>query len=200
MKRIVFVAVLLLTVATVPALATITVTPTPIISGTGPYTWTYSATLTGLSSIDTGDFFTIVDFAGFQAGSQSVVANWTASSSNTGMCPTGTGGVFATCLGMDNAAVPNLTWVYNGPTVSNATPTTVTSLGNFSAVSTFNLPVNEEFFSQDNDLQTGSQNEAATGGTNVPSPTTVAEPGSLLLLGTGLLGFAVLGRRKVVEN
>ena len=46
---------------------TITVDPTPTISGAGPYTWTYTVTLEGNSSISSGDFFTIFDFAGFVA-------------------------------------------------------------------------------------------------------------------------------------
>jgi hypothetical protein len=199
-KKIVFVATvvsLALMGLTVPTFAdTITVSPTPSITGAGPYTWTYAVSLTGFSSIDAGDFFTILDFDGFVPGSQSVNVNWIASSANSGICP---GGVYVTCLGLDDPTIPNLSWTYTGPLVANASVNSITPLGDFSAVSIYNRPINDQFLSQDNDLQTVSQNEGASGGTNVPAPTTVPEPSSLLLLGSGLLSLAALARRQTAK-
>lgn len=178
------------------AFATITVTPTPMISGAGPYTWTYSVNLVGFSSIDAGDFFTILDFAGFVPGTQTVVANWTASSANSGVCPADLAG---TCAGFDDPAVPNLTWTYTGTGIANpnTNPATVFFLGNFAANSTFNMPRNDWFFSRDNDLAAPHTDEGAGGNTNVPA--SVPEPSSLLLFGSGLTALA-FARRKLVRH
>ncbi len=57
--------------------ATIIPTPTPIITGTALYTWTYEVNLEGNSQVNTNDFFTIIDFAGFTGIQTAPNANWT---------------------------------------------------------------------------------------------------------------------------
>lgn len=178
---------------------TITPTPTPIITGTGPYTWTYEVNLEGNSQVNTGDFFTIFDFAGFTGVATAPNANWTFSSNLTGTCNPQ---VVAVCTAFDSATIANLTWTYNGPAFNNtaggtATPPTQLLIGNFSAQSIFNLPTNDWWVSQDDDLQTNTMNEGAAGNTNVPMAQTVPDGGSTAaLLGSVLVGFGIL-RRKI---
>ena len=164
---------------------TITVTPTPIVTGVGPYLWTYAVTLEGNSQVNPGDFFTIFDFAGLVAGSQSPVLGWTASSSNTGVCPA-QAPFPVLCSLADDSLVPNLTWTRTGAAIVNVGGSS--PLGNFSAQSIYNLRRNDFFVSQDQDNDTGTPQEAAGGNTNVP--TAVPEPTSLVLLGSGLLALA----------
>jgi len=169
---------------------TITPTSSPVITGAGPYTWTYSVNLTGNSTINTGDYFAIFDFFGFVAASNTQPAGWTFSSSPTTVCPAGVGGV---CTSFDDPGVVNLTWTWTGAPITNVDLVEGTPLGSFAAVSTSNIPRNDWFISQDDDNQTGTPNEGSAGNTNVPTPT--PEPTSLLLLGSGLAALGLVRRK-----
>jgi len=172
--------------------ATITVAPQPLITGINPAVWSYSLTLEGNSTIETGNFFTIQDFAGFN-GVTTAPAGWTFSSSNTGVCPIDAFSI--ACAATDDAAIPNLTWTRTGAPIVGGGVGAVVQLGNFIAQSIFITPINSQWYSQDHDLQTNTFNEGAGGNTNTPVGTAVPEPASLLLLGSGLLGLAY-SRRK----
>ena len=176
---------------------TITVTPTPVISGAGPYTWTYGVFLSGNSRINTGDFFSIFDFAGYVAGSiGTAMAGWAGTTANTiPVCPNG---VAAVCANFDDAAVTNLLFTYTGPDIIGPGAGATVMIGTVFAQSQFNTAVNDWFVSQDDDLQTGSNNEGAAGNTNVPVAQTVPEPNTLLLLGAGLISLG-LARRQVAR-
>lgn len=191
MRKFVLLTVLVLLATTSVSANTITVTPTPVISGSNPYSWAYDVTLDGDSQINPGDFFTIFDFDGLVLGSQSANAGWTASSSAVGACPTDFG-FPVLCAAADDPAIPNLTWTRTGSVIVSTGG--VVPLGVFSAQSIYNIPRNDFFVSQDQDNQLNSPNEGAGGGTNVPS---VPEPASLLLLGSGL---ALIARRKMVKK
>src|SRR5258706_6848719 len=90
----------------------------------------YSATLEGASTgskLEAGDGFTVYDFFGYVAGSESHPggALWTFSATGPDFPP----GTFLT--NTDDPTIPNLTWTYHGPTI--VAPALGQFLGLFSA-------------------------------------------------------------------
>jgi len=96
------------------------------------------------SQIQTGDFFTIYDFAGFIPGSTLQPANWTFASTLVGLTPLVPGPPVV--LPADDPLLPNLTWVYTG-TAPITTPPTL--LGSFSAESIYPYRTVDNYTSQD---------------------------------------------------
>src|SRR6266478_3015830 len=109
------------------------------VTGSGPFTWTYDATLQPGSEVtvapipapaNTSNFFTIYDFAGF-TGVQTHPVGWAFSTALVGQTPAGT-------APSDSPTVLNLTWTYVGPPAENeGSPTTATDLGLFTAGSVY---------------------------------------------------------------
>ncbi|OWK38380.1 PEP-CTERM sorting domain-containing protein [Fimbriiglobus ruber] len=166
-----------------------------VTSEAGDYRWTYAIVLPTDSQLQTGNYFTIYDFAGFVPGTNSQPAGWTFSSANVGPTPTGVAPT-------DNPTLPNLTWTYTGPT------TTVgqVGLGNFWAVSLYQDETTSDFAARTNRVSDGQIDTNITS-TSVPVPSAngggegvpgAPEPATLALAGLGLplIGLARLFRRK----
>ena len=151
--------------------------------------WNYTANVVELSQVQTGDFFTIYDFGNFIPDSNSQPVGWTLTASPVGLTPEHT-------LPTDNPSVLNLTWTYNGPTITGpmldigvfrvtvAGPLTPTGTSQFTSQSTRSSGPN---------AGTKLQNIGA-----IPVPVPIPEPGvtALLAIGGVFLGRSILRRRK----
>lgn len=168
--------------------ASVTVTPEA-----GNFRWTYAIVLPTDMKLQAGDYFTIYDFGGLVAGTNSQPADWNFSTSNAGPVPTGLSPV-------DNPAVPNLTFTYSGATI----PSGQIGLGNFWAASTSSTSVTVAFTAQNPQASTGQldRNIVDTLAPSVPGPVDppsgVPEPTTMALaaLGLPMIGAARLIRRK----
>ena len=183
----------------IPTLSTVT--------GSGSFVFTYSVTVNTAQRVNTGaipgisvntgvgvmgstyaSFFTIYDFGGFVAGSNTQPAGWSFQSlaGNVGSTPSST-------VPTDSASVPNLTWFWTGG-VAPPPPGTVAGL--FSATSTLgNQLVLHNFASAATQNATDATDGTAVStvgsvATPAANPSQVPEPATLLLLGSGLAGLA----------
>src|SRR5438445_7290823 len=75
----------------------------------GTFRWTYAVTVTSDVNVNTGDYFTIYDFAGGIPGSDTAPANWALSIQNLGPTPSQTNP-------NDDPNIPNYSWGYTGAT------------------------------------------------------------------------------------
>src|SRR6266540_2041828 len=129
---------------TAPAQAGIIPASVTITPEADNFRWTYSVVLPTDMKLQAGDYFTIYDFGGLVPGTNSQPADWTYSSSTSGPIPIGLNPV-------DNAAIDNLTWTYNGATI----PSGQVGLGNFWAVSTVGDSATAAFTAQNPQSSTG---------------------------------------------
>jgi len=166
--------------------------------------FTYTASLAssnpGSSQLQSGDFFTIFDFAGFTGPSDVV---------------TPTGWVFLAVqnvgspLGLppsqnppDSPALPNLTWQYTDGTVTSNNGVTVPIAGTFSAKTTLTGVKTGNYSSQDHELVGSTFGPSGhTAGASVPVPLPATANMGLVLLGSvgGLGAFRRLKNSKTVE-
>jgi PEP-CTERM motif len=153
------------------------------------FRWTYAIVLPTDSMIRSGDYFTIYDFAGLVAGSNSQPDNWVFTSSNHGGTP---GGVNPD----DDPTLPNLTWRYTGPEVASGQ----LGLGNFWAVSDFGTATESVFTARTHRTSDGKIETNITP-TTVPVPSAspvpgLPEPATLALAGLGLPLVGLARRRR----
>jgi hypothetical protein len=167
----------------------------------GNFRWTYSVVLPTDMKLQSGNFFTIYDFAGYQAGSANVSSAspdpsyaqyWKLSTAPLGPTPD-------RLNPQDDPNITNLTFTYNGPTI----PAGKITLGNFSAASTFSATAASFFTATNPQAASGQIDSNITStlvpqGTNVPPAIGTPEPTTLALAGLGLplVGLACYLRRK----
>ena len=158
--------------------------------GGGLTRFDYEITVSSTQRIETGDYFTIYDFAGYQAGSAVAPANWAISEQNLGIDVTGQDD----SADADSASIPNLTFTYTGvPTINGEVV-----LGTFSATTDLSGPVvavADKFSGRGTQKLTGLKNGNTTN-LLLPSASTVPEPISMALLLPGLAPVAMAIRRR----
>jgi hypothetical protein len=143
------------------------------------FRWDYDIVVSQGSQVNSGDGFTIYDFAGFVGVSGSLPAGWSLDSSQTN-APDYLTDTRATT---DNPAVTDLILKYTGSTTGSTSINT--PLGTFSFISTFGNRADSFFESQDHTI---FNNVAQADDHNTQVPTGVPVPaalwGGLALLGS----------------
>lgn len=151
------------------------------------FRWTYNIVLPTDSQLRAGDYFTVYDFGGLVAGSNSQPSDWgfaSASPIPNGVSPS------------DDPSLPNLTWRYTGATITSGQ----IGLGNFWAISHFDTPTTSHFTATTHRTTDGRIDTNITE-TDVPVPTgptepnLVPEPTTLLLAAFGLPFLALRQHR-----
>jgi hypothetical protein len=202
---IVLVVISMLCVTAFPARADIIVT---FVSVSGPvageFTWTYDATLGPNEETQETDgggpfptLFTLYDLFGLVPGSETQPSGWTPSEQLTGVTPPG-----VSPIPPDDPTVLNITWNYSGTPSVTDDGTTSTDFGHFTFKSTFGGTSSLIAFTQQatkNNPTKPDDDTRIAGLGEIVGPavsTTVPEPCSLLMLGSGLLGFAGFAKKK----
>jgi hypothetical protein len=207
MKRISLLFVLVLALS---ALASANIIPTLVSgspTGSGPFLWSYSFTLSGdqnalvgsapsgpatvlNSATGVGAFVTIYDFAGYVNGTCTGPTGWTCSVQNVGFTP-------ELVTPTDNASLVNLTFTLTTGSniLGGGSPTTGVPLGTtFAAQSTYSVPTMGWYTGRavKNIGEFAGSIGSNIGNVAVPN---VPEPATMGLIGAGLVGLGLLRRR-----
>ena len=191
------------------SVATANIIPTSTtVTGTGPFDWIYDLQLSNDQNVNSGiaptvnpvphtnltfaGFFTIYDFAGYVGGSCAGPAGWTCTAQDLGFTPDDV-------VPTDNSSIVNITWAYTSGATILGQPSGV-DLGSFSAESIYGEPVLDSYASR------GISNTGPQVGTiadnvgNTQGPGAVPEPATFILIGSGLLGLGMLGRKRFIRQ
>ncbi|MCB1018726.1 MAG: PEP-CTERM sorting domain-containing protein [Acidobacteria bacterium] len=185
------------------------VTPTPTVSGSGPYTWTYDVSL-GVNSVlnpqgtpcpatapvgaSCDGLLTIYDFGQYIPGTEFSPVGWTfLGGNNLGVTPIGIipGSNVAS---VDSPYQVNLSWAYTGNSSIAAIGGDLL-LGQFGAMSNSNIPVETEFTGRSFRQVSGQPLQRSVNLDVTTAPSSVPEPTTSLLMGAGLLGLAFFRKR-----
>jgi hypothetical protein len=198
MKKIILTAAALMCSAVVSWGDIIPTFQTSVDNGDATFTYFYTADLTDVQRLDPANgsqnhFFVIFDFNGYVAGSAlSLNPLFTPGDALVGPYPDA-----LASSPDDDPTVPNIYFRYNGAAVQPGPA----SLGQFSAISTLSTYTTDRYFGQatKNNGIVGEDGTltANTGIITTPAPASVPEPGSIFLMGSGLLGVAMFVRRRV---
>ena len=149
--------------------------------------WNYDIAVPAQTEVQTGDFFTIYDFGNFIPGSNQQPVGWTLTAFGIGNTP-------AKTLPTDNPSLLNLTWTYDGPTITG--PSLDIGAFRVTVVGSVTVLGISQFASQST-LASGPN--AGTKLQNIGAiPVPIPEPTTLILLaiGAAFLGRPIFRRRK----
>jgi hypothetical protein len=150
----------------------------PTVTAVGSeFRWDYAISVAANAEVQSGDGFTIYDFAGY-TGTFAIPAGWSLDSSNTNAPDY----LFETRASTDSPVVTDLILTYSGPDIGAAL--TPTSLGTFSFNSIYGLKANGFLEGLDHSI---APNLAQSNNFNTEVPLGVPVPAALWG-GLGLMG------------
>jgi len=167
----------------------------PVVTGSGPFTYTYAPVVALTQTVNTGDFFTFYDVNGLISNSET---NSTGLFKATEKLTNGSIAVNgSTVIPNDSPSVLNVTYTYIGVNPIVGIPT---ALGTFSFQSIFGPATTlEAFAAVATSTVTGNKNGNVTQYMAPGTSTAVPEPASVIpfaLGGLGLLGLIVRKTRR----
>lgn len=203
MKKLLLSVVALMAAGAAQASIIPTLAGNPVDTGGGVFRYTYTATLASDQALQTNNYFSLYDIAGF-TGFGSLPTGFTGSSQLVGRTP-------GNVIPNDDPAITNVTFTYSGPTLNYNPPTSERELGNFEIFSTVGTFSFDDFTSQAvrnsgearGSLVATIGNDAVAvpgdgngGGSTVPEPATWA----FMMTGFAFLGASMRRRNKILAR